>query len=182
MPTAVDTTFDVAFWFADTALNHNEYLQPQKLQRLLFLAQAYYAVVSKGRKLMPAFFVADEAGPIEPTIYKAFMKGRPLVDPEYFFDPEVESFLEGLWRKFGHYSADHLTRLTKATPAYRAAFKRAPRAEIPLEIMRRSFERPVGAPAAEQVVKPKVMRTQEGKAVVVKSWTPKPVSPKRKTS
>ena len=182
MPTAVDTTFDVAFWFADTALNHNEYLQPAKLQRLLFLAQAYYAVVSKGKKLMPAFFIADEAGPIEPTIYKAFMKGRPLVDPEYFFSTEVEDFLEGVWRKFGHYSADHLTRLTKATPAFRAAYARARRAEISFESMRKSFERPVGAPVAEQVVKPKVLRTQEGKAVVVKAWTPKAVSPGRKSS
>ena len=34
MPADVSNAFDVAFWFADTALNENEYLQPQKLQRL----------------------------------------------------------------------------------------------------------------------------------------------------
>ena len=37
MPADVTNAFDIAFWFADTALNENEYLQPQKLQRLLFL-------------------------------------------------------------------------------------------------------------------------------------------------
>ena len=42
MQPAVFSTFDVAFWFADTALNNNEYLQPQKLHRLLFLSQAYF--------------------------------------------------------------------------------------------------------------------------------------------
>ena len=60
MPADVSNAFDIAFWFADTALNENEYLQPQKLQRLLFIAQSYYCIVQKGRKLMPAVFVADE--------------------------------------------------------------------------------------------------------------------------
>ncbi|GEM_PF-5893832 len=32
MPSDVNNAFDVAFWFADTALNENEYLQQQKLQ------------------------------------------------------------------------------------------------------------------------------------------------------
>lgn len=178
MPTAVETTFDVAFWFADTALNHNEYLQPQKLQRLLFLAQAYFAVVNKGRKLMPAFFVADDAGPMEPTIYKAFSKGRPNVDAEYFLDRDVEDFLETIWRKFGHHSAEHLTKLSKASPAYREAFARAPRGEIPVDAMRKSFARAEGTPSHTQVVRQKVMRTQAGKPVVVKAWAPKPIRPK----
>ena len=39
MPAAVKSAFDVAFWFADTALHDNEYMQPQKLQRLLFLSE-----------------------------------------------------------------------------------------------------------------------------------------------
>ena len=54
MPADVENAFDIAFWFADTALNENQYLQPQKLQRLLFIAQAYYTVAFNGRKLMPA--------------------------------------------------------------------------------------------------------------------------------
>ncbi len=181
-PTAVETTFDVAFWFADTALNHNEYLQPQKMQRLLFLAQAYFAVLYKGRKLMPAFFIADEAGPIEPTIYKAFQRGRPDVDSVYFLDPDAEEFLTNLWRKFGHHSADHLTRITKATSAYREAYRSGPKSEITFEAMRQAFTRAETTPAAAQVAKPKVMRTQEGKPVVVKAWAPKPLTPKRRGS
>ena len=85
MPADVSNAFDIAFWFADTALNENEYLQPQKLQRLLFIAQSYYCIVQKGRKLMPAVFVADETGPMEPNVYMAFSRGRQTLMQKYSF-------------------------------------------------------------------------------------------------
>ena len=66
MPSAVDSVFEIAFWFSDRALNDNEYLQPIKLQYLMFLAQSYYAVAYEGKRLVPAIFVAEVVGPIEP--------------------------------------------------------------------------------------------------------------------
>ncbi len=172
MPADVNSAFDIAFWFADTALAENEYLQPQKLQRLLYISQAYYAVAFKGRKLMPAIFVADEMGPIEPNVYLAFSKGRPDIDVELFLPHEVESFLSGIWRRFGHQSVDRLNEVTNDTLAYRQARNRANRAEITLETMRQSFIRDQNAPDVSFVVKPKVMRTQDGKPVVVTAWDP----------
>ena len=180
MPSAVNSAFDVAFWFADTALEQNEYLQPQKLHRLLFLSQAYYAVAHDGAKLMPAVFVAEEMGPVEPNVYKAFSKGRPNMDAELFLPHEVETFLDNIWRRFGHQSAENLTRLARGTLAYKKALKRGRRGEISLEAMRLSFSRAREAPNLDQVVKPKVMRSQSGKSVVVKAWIPgtKPVDRK----
>ena len=172
MPAQVKTAIDVAFWFADQALDSNEYLQPQKLQRLLFLSQAYFAVAYGGRKLMPAVFIADEMGPIEPNVFRAFSKGRPDVEVDLFIEPEVEMFLDSIWRRFGHHSPDRLTRMSKETMAYKQAFSRGKRAEIPLESMRLSFSRAQEAPALDQVVRPKVLRSQEGKPVAVKSWVP----------
>lgn len=172
MPSAVKSSFDVAFWFLDTALNNNEYLAPQKLQRLMFLAQAYYAAFHRGRKLIPALFVADEMGPLEPTTYAAFANGRPSVDADVFLSAEAERILEGVWRRFGHHSAEHLTRLTKNTPAYRQAWQRAPRAEIALRAMALSFIRAADAPSPDQIVRPKVLRTQSGRAVTVRRWAP----------
>ena len=99
MPADVSNAFDVAFFFADMALAENEYLQPQKLQGLMFLAQSYYVAAFKGRKLMPAVFVADERGPLEPNVYMAFSKGRPDIDADLFLPHEVESFLDGIWRR-----------------------------------------------------------------------------------
>lgn len=172
MPADVKSAFDVAFWFADTALAENEYLQPQKLQRLLYLSQAYYAVAFKGRILMPAVFVADELGPMEPNIYLAFSKGRPDVDVELFLPHEVDAFLAGIWRRFGQFSMERLNELTNESIAYRQARSIGDRAEITIAAMRQSFTRDPKAPGAAQVVKPKIMRTQEGKPVVVKAWVP----------
>ena len=56
----------MAFWFLDRAQSDGEYLQPQKLQRLMFLAYAYYGVLQHGAKLMPATFVATADGPSRP--------------------------------------------------------------------------------------------------------------------
>ncbi len=172
MPAAVESAFDVAFWFADMALNENEYLQPQKLHRLMFLAQAYYAAANSGRRLMPAVFVAEEFGPIEPTIYKAFSKGRPDVDVDLIMPEDVESFLRGIWRRFGHHSTERLTRITNETAAYRQALRRGRRAEIGHESMRRSFAAAREAPALDQVLKPKVLRSQAGRSVAVRAWVP----------
>jgi uncharacterized phage-associated protein len=172
MPADVKSAFDVAFWFDDTALAENEYLQPQKLQRLLFITQAYYAVAYPRRKLMPAVFVADELGPVEPNVYMAFSNGRPDVDVELFLPHDVDTFLSSIWRRFGSYDTERLNEMTNETMAYKQARERADRAEITIEAMRLSFVRGETAPAVEQVVTPKVMRTQDGKQVIVKSWNP----------
>ena len=172
MPADVNNAFDVAFFFADTALAENEYLQPQKLQGLLFIAQAYYSVAHKGRKLMPAMFVADERGPLEPNVYMAFSKGRPDLDADLFLSVEVESFLDAIWRRFGHLGTEKITAMVKDTTAYKQARKHAHRAEIPLDAMRLSFVRAEKTPGVDQVVKPKVYRTQSGKNVTVQKWTP----------
>ncbi|MDA0998556.1 MAG: DUF4065 domain-containing protein [Proteobacteria bacterium] len=173
MPADVNNAFDVAFWFADTALNENEYLQPQKLQRLLFIAQAYYAVMNKGRRLMPAVFVADEAGPVEPNVYMSFSKGRPDIEAELFLPNEVEDFLSGVWSKFGHLTIERLNKITKDTNAYRNALLRGPRAEIPLADMMSGFVQSREAPGREQVRKPNVYRTQSGRPVQIKAWVPR---------
>jgi uncharacterized phage-associated protein len=172
MPAAVNSAFDIAFWFADTALHENEYLQPQKLQRLLFIAQAYHAVAFNGRKLMPATFVADEMGPVEPNVYAAFSKGRPDIDVDIFLPNEVESFLSSVWRRFGHLSTERLSRMTNETLCYKHAKRRGRRAEIPLDTMRISFARAEATPGVVQVVKPKILRTQSGRPVTVKAWVP----------
>jgi len=172
MPADVKSAFDVAFWFADTALAENEYMQPQKLQRLLFIAQAYYSVAYPKRKLMPAVFVADEIGPVEPNVYMAFSRGRPELDVELFLPHDVDTFLSSIWRRFGHFPIERLNEVTNETLAYKQARSRADRAEITIEAMRISFSRSETAPSVDQVVTPKVMRTQSGKQVIVKSWNP----------
>ncbi|EKV30913.1 hypothetical protein C882_4250 [Caenispirillum salinarum AK4] len=187
---AADSSFDVAFWMLDRALDDNEYLQPQKLHRLLYLAQAYFAVASRGRKLMPATFVADQMGPLEPTIYRAFENGRPDVETRRVPD-DAKQLLDSVWRKFGAHSAEHLTKLTKNHAPYRDAIAaNGPGEEITLKSMMDFYGRkgaadrkpeagageagePGAAPALTDVLRPRVMRSHKGRPVNVHKWMPR---------
>tara|TARA_B110000027_G_C15930302_1_gene216599 strand:- start:11 stop:535 length:525 start_codon:yes stop_codon:yes gene_type:complete len=174
MPADVNNALDVSIFFDDMSIKEGSYLQPQKLQKLLFLSQAYY-VVAFGRKLMPAVFVADELGPVEPNIYIAFSRGRPEVDVELFLPNEAQKFLQNIWKRFGTYSVERLSEITNKTQAYKNAKERGNRAEIPLADIKKSFEYAEETSDIDQVVKPKVMRTQSGRAVLVQSWAPRKV-------
>ena len=106
---AVDSCFDVAFWLLDPALDDGEYLQPQKMHRLMFLSQAYYASARHGEKLMPASFVIGPEGPIEPKVFKAMERGCPMANNSSL-EEHVEHVLDSLWRQFGSKSVERLTK------------------------------------------------------------------------
>jgi uncharacterized phage-associated protein len=177
--TALPSTFDVVVWLNDRALNDGEYLQPAKLHRLLFLAQAYYGAAFGGAKLAPATFIAEESGPVEPDVWRVYSSGRPYI--ENVPPPErVEHFLDSVWRRFGSYSADYLGDLLRGQPPYREAFAKAPKSEIGFAEMVAFYARPrpseaksADAPTPDEVLRPRTLVTAEGKAVNVRRWTPK---------
>jgi len=193
-PTAVESGFEAAFWFLERALTDGEHLQPQKLQRLLFLAQAYYGVAHSGAKLMPATFIAAEEGPIEPTLYRAFARGKPAIDLSPV-EEHPRHLMDSVWRQFGQLSTEKLNKLVKRHPPYIEAYEAGPMSEIPLSAMvsfygnqgmvRRKSAEPspfegrkgegIDAPSIERVLRPKVARNHDGKAVNVKTWMPKRV-------
>jgi uncharacterized phage-associated protein len=177
--TAVPSTFDVVIWLNDRALNDGEYLQPAKLHRLLFLAQAYYGVAYRGAKLAPATFIAEESGPVEPDVWRVYASGRPYIENVPL--PEaVEHVLDSVWRRFGSYSADHLGELLRSQPPYRDAAAQGPRAEIEFSRMLAFYGRPrsdspktAASPAIDEVLRPRTLVTAEGKPVNVRRWTPR---------
>ncbi len=186
-PPVCDSPFDVAFWLIHRASADNEYLQPQKLQRLLYLAQAYYGVASRGQKLMPCVFVTTSLGPVEPATWRSFEHGSPDVN----FQPipaTQKHFLDSLWRRFGAHSVDYLTKATVNHPPYFEALKVGKRAEISFESMIAYYGRNpsaadsgdrIAAPGLENVMRPQVMRSHKGKPVSVRQWTPTKMAPKK---
>ncbi|PKU21436.1 hypothetical protein CWS72_26810 [Telmatospirillum siberiense] len=183
---AAPSSFDIAYWFIDRALDDNEYLQPQKLHRLMYLAQAYFAVAYHGRMLMPAVFVADEFGPIEPNVFRACAIQRPPIEAKALPDI-VTHFLDGVWRRFGQHSAEHLNRQVNGHPPYGAALAAGAGSEIPLKAMVAFYgKKPptvpeeqastamsaAAPPPVEQVLRPRVMRSQNGAPVSVQKWMP----------
>lgn len=196
---AVGSSFDVAYWLIDRALNDNEYLQPQKLHRLMFLAQAYFAVAYRGRMLMPAVFVADPFGPIEPNVFRACAIQRPPIEPAPLPDA-VTHFLDSVWRRFGHHAAEFLNKQVSNHPPYAEAYALGPGSEITVKAMMAFYGQkppaeasagasagaPAGAsagttvntpPSVTQVMRPRVMRSQSGKPVSVQKWMPSPKTP-----
>lgn len=190
-PAVCDSVFDPAMWLLDKALDSNEYLQPMKLHRLLFLAQAYFAVANYGRKLMPAVFVADDTGPLEPNLYRAFEHGRPSIETRPL-PKQVKHFLESIWRRFGHHSGQHLSKVLMNHPPYVDTYNAGGRGtEITVQAMIAYYGAPArpaeggpqsaDAPGVQTVLRPRVMRSQHGKPVSVHQWMPKRVtSPAKK--
>ena len=179
---AVKSSFDMAYWFIDRALNENEYLQPQKLHRLMFLSQAYFAVAYRGRLLAPAVFVADPFGPIEPNVFRACAIQRPAIEAKPMSEA-VTHFLDSIWRRFGQHSSEHLSRLVNGHPPFSDALAKGPGTEITVKSMVEFYGKKASvapgvagsagdAPAINQVLRPRLMRSQSGKPVSVQKWTP----------
>ena len=181
MASALDSVFDIAFWFTDRALNDNEYLQPSKLQCLLYLSQSYYAGSYNGKKLFPAIFVAEETGPIEPSVDRAWAGGRPNFDGIEVLSDDINVFSDSIWRRFGHHSVEYLLKLCRRTSAYQVAYKKGIRTEIILTQMIEDITIANDLPELKQVVRPKIIRSSNtGRSVEVKAWSP-PVLNKNKS-
>lgn len=169
--TVVDSVIDVALWFMDQARREDDYLQPQKLQRILYIAQGSYAALHHGRKLMPAMFVAGETGPQDPNILRLFENGRPTNLGDPYVPMEVAHFLDTLWRRYGHHSTDYLNQQIKHHEIYSLALKKGLNVEIPFPAMVRFFTR------KEQRGIEKV-KTADGR--VLEKWKPVPADQRGK--
>lgn len=165
--TAANSTFDIALWFVERARSEDSYLQAQKLQRMLWLAQGQYAKTYHGRKLMPAVFVAQEVGPVEPNIFRAFELGRPHM-PDAVLMPEVEDFLIRLWGRFGHHETEHLNTVVRGHEVFRKALREGEGEEIPFAEIAKFFQREMPRRRPQ-----KVIRDAQGREW--KKWVPRKV-------
>ena len=144
---AIRSTVDVAFWFQNRAQSAGERLAPQKLQRLLYLSQAQYAALNKGRKLMPATFIVTEYGPLEPTIYQVFESGPPQLKA-LAPSARVETFLMIIWQRFGAHTADDLVEIIKSDGVYDATLEENGRnAELAIDALAAAYQSRAISPA-----------------------------------
>lgn len=160
---AVSSVIDVALWFMDRARREDAYLQPQKLQRLLYIAQGSFAALHHGRKLMPAVFVAGETGPQDANVLRVFEFGRPDILGTAEVRPEIARFLDEIWRRYGHHGSDYLNDQLKTHPAFASALKKGAGTEIPFQAIYKHFIRPDG----KRVEK---VRTADGRTL--QKWQP----------
>lgn len=169
---AARTAFDIAVWLLDRARADDMHLPLQKLHRLLFIAQAAYAgrADDTGGLLMPAVFVADEIGPIEPNLERLMVDGRPEELPAEALSRGAADFMEDIWRRFAHMPTERLNGLVVKNPAYAAALAAGRGTVIAQSSMAGSFT-PAPAKIAEDV---RMLRSQNGSPVAVRAWRPGP--------
>ncbi len=169
-----ESVFDVAEWFLDTALNDGEYLQPMKMQCLMFLAQGYYAALTQGRRFVPAVFLASERGPVEPNSYRLYGSERPVLSYRSM-NRKTVSFLQTIWARFGAYSADYIYRMIATHAPYAESFAAGNDTEISLRAMAEFYANVASKDErmqSDQFSGTRIMRSQSGKAVAVKKWIP----------
>jgi uncharacterized phage-associated protein len=195
-PPAARSTLDIALWFQSRSESAGEALSQRKLHLLLYLAQAHYAAEHDGQKLMPAVFLALDAGPVEPNILQLFVSGRCSLtgnDPSF----GLETFLHEVWARYGRKTGEQIAAAIARDGVWKAVLARGPRLEIPVEALFRGYggvakavpaaERPAeAAGSSEPPRKEKEYWTLDGRRAqkwvpgVSRSTSPAPAVPDKK--
>ena len=169
MRSVVPTSFDIAIWFLDRARTEDTYLQPRKLQCLLFLAQAHFSAAHDGRCLMPAFFVIDDSGPMDPNVYCALQNGRPDIE-ETPPSAVIAKFLDAIWARYKNADALRLDQLIARRGVDEQAVSDRDRSEVTLQAMQRMFAS--GDGTKKKINTPTQAETATGRKVTITKWTP----------
>jgi uncharacterized phage-associated protein len=173
IPPAARTALDVATWFLDRARADDSHLPFQTLHRLLYLAQSHFAA-EVGGMLMPAIFLAEDGGPVEPNLQRLLADGRPGEILVETLIGRVREFLGSVWDRYAHMPIERLNDLVAKNKAY-------------VETGRGHIIDIAAMAAAVTMVAPppppplRVLRTQKGAPVAVRVWTPKATAAKPKT-
>ena len=155
MRPATRSTFDVLYWLQAKAWASSHASEIPCLLKLLYLCQAAYAAGHNQKKLMPATFLATEAGPIEPDIFLAMESGfspKKAVPPS----PEVEMLLTSIWESCKDKSQMELDLVLSHDTAIMAAKSRGRNSEIMLAEMAAAYKnglltgKSIPAPASRQ--------------------------------
>lgn len=165
IPPAARTALDVAIWFLDRARADDSHLPFQTLHRLLYLAQSHFAA-EVGGMLMPAIFLSEDGGPVEPNLQRLLADGRP---DEIMVDTligRVRDFLGTVWDRYAHMPIERLNDLVGKNKAYMETGRGH---IIDTEAMAAAIA--VMTPPPQPPVR--VLRTQSGAPVAVRAWTPR---------
>ena len=152
---ATDTAIDIAYWFFNRAEKDGIYLETEKMQHLLFLAQIHFAMTYDMRM---------------------FAMARPFMPPVKF-PAKIDSFLESIWNKYGKTSLIGLEKLIKSNSAFKENCIAGTINVIDLKAVVDSFIKSSKAAQKNNAFsnnRKKVMLSQNG-PVVVSKWQPRKI-------
>lgn len=172
-----ESSIDVAYWFIYQAEEDGVYLEDEKLQNLLFLAQVHYALAYNMEMLMPSMFVCDESGFKEPTLNKIFAQGHPFM-PKAALTVKANDFLLEIWKKYSSLSMKELANVVKNNPAYKENYVEGVKNVVQLNLVVEKFisnSNILKDNNAYSDNKKKILLSQNG-PVVVSKWQPRKVA------
>lgn len=177
---ATDSAIDVAYWFINRAEKDGSFIDDEKLQHLLFLAQVHFATSNNMEILMPCLFVCDDKGFFEPTLTTIFAHGRPFMPPKTMSD-KVSAFLEGIWVKYAKIPLVEITYLIKSSSCYQNNYLPNSRNVVELKTIVDNFVKDsniLNNNNAYSDNRKKILYSQNG-PVIVSKWKPRKVSDKK---
>lgn len=137
MRPAIRSTFDIVAWFEEQGSQSSVSLNSPTLMKLLYLSQAVYAAEHNSAKLMPATFLATDAGPIEPDLFIGMEHGVSLDDPVSPAD-HVEAVLTAVWQSFTD-NSENIDQAISSDQAIAEAKKKGRNSEIQIDEMSASY-------------------------------------------
>lgn len=137
MRPAIRSTFDIVAWFEEQGSQSSVPLNSPTLMKLLYLSQAVYAAEHNSAKLMPATFLATDAGPIEPDLFIGMEHGVSLDDPVSPAD-HVEAVLTAVWQSFTE-NSENIDQAITLDQAIAEAKKKGRNSEIQIDDMSASY-------------------------------------------
>lgn len=171
---ATNSAIDVAYWFLTKAESNGTYIDDDKLQHLLFLAQCKYAQKFGHKMLMPCVFVCEQNGFFEPNIKKLFSNGRPFMVVTKF-DDDLSNFFNHIWSDFGKFSTQELNRIVTETNLFQKTFKKGCKTVLTWNSLIDNSDEYGTINSSYNVKKEKKVLISQNGPVVVSKWTPRKV-------
>lgn len=173
---ALNSAIEAADWFFKRAERDGIYLEAEKLQHLLFLAQIHFALNNNFEYLVPGLFICDERGFSEPNLGRILSFGLPMM-PKPAFPERVASFLELIWQKYASMSIKDLAAFIKNSESYIKNYQVGRKNIVSLEDMASQFRssiNPASLNKAGSHPSKKILISQNG-PVVVSQWQPRKI-------
>lgn len=170
---ATESSVDIAAWFISRAQKDEWFLENEKLQNLLFLAQFHFSQQYKDQILMPSLFTVNKDGFREPNIERLLQNGRNTLSASRLSN-EVDSFLEKIWKVYGAMSLKQLRDMIKRQTSYPEQYPSETKNIVEINSLVEKLKSPgkIEQTTKRKETEKKVLISQNG-PVVVSKWQPR---------
>ncbi|MBE6445295.1 MAG: hypothetical protein E7019_04505 [Alphaproteobacteria bacterium] len=160
----ISSVFEISDWFFRRADKDDKYIDNDKIQQMLLMAQIHF-VINNNSLLFPAIFVYKNNKITEPNLAKILEFGLPLI-PTPRFDNKISDFLELIWQKYSPLETKDLNKIISSHIQTQQQI-------ISIECFVQSFKSQQNQKSSKE--NKKVLISQNG-PVIVSQWKPRKIN------